>query len=194
MKAGWNVTKLVSAGALGVLLLVLSLGGAAIAGVTGIPGSSGIINVFVSGAMFALCCLVIRRFGAATIMGFVYSVLAIPLPLFGTPGFVPKILLGISSGLLADVIFLILRRNERIASLAVGAATQLLISLGIVVTGRLFGMPGIEQFEKIAFSPVGIIAAIVIGGIAGFLGWLIYSRIRDTAVVVRIQGQDQPYA
>jgi hypothetical protein len=188
MKKPWNITKLIATGSLGVLLLVLSLGGATIASVTGIPGTSGIINMFVSGIMFVVCVLLIRKFGAATIMSFIYSVLALPLALYGTPGFLPKVLIGIGIGLIADVLYLGLKRQERVASLVIGGVTQLLIPISIIFLGRLFGMPGLAELEKLFLSVPMASAVLIIGAIAGYLGWLIYSRIKNSNVVVRIQG------
>lgn len=188
MNRSWNVTKLIASASFGVLFLVLALLGAALGGVTGIPGTSGFINVFVGAVMFVLCLLVVDRFGAGIIMGLVYGVLAIPLALLGSPGFLPKVVIGIVEGLLADTAYSLLKRNRRVASMAVGSVTQIFTPMAIVVAGRWFGMPGLEQFERIVFSPLAIVGIVVVGAAFGLVGWLIYSRIQDTAVVVRIQG------
>ena len=185
--SNWSVTRLVASATLGVLLLVLSLGGATISAVTGIPISSGIVNVFVSGAMFAFCTVLIRQFGSATLMGTIYSILAIPLPLFGSPGFAPKVLVGIIVGLIADTISLILRSSPRISSLFVGAATQVSIVLIVAGLGVALGMPGIDKMLDMFFKPLPLTGVLIAGGLAGILGFWVYSRIENRSVVIRIQ-------
>lgn len=188
MNKGWNTTKLIAAGSLGVLYVWLALLGAVLEGVTAIPGARGFLNVFVGG-MFTLCCLVIGEFGAATITGFISSVLALPLPLRGTPGFLPKIATGVIVGLVVDIVYLALKKwNKRLASLATGGATSVSMVVVQLQIGRWFGMPGIEQAAELYSSPLLIGGTILFGVIAGYLGWLVYSRIENTAVVRRIQG------
>lgn len=187
----WNVTRLIAVGSLAVLWLALSLVGATLPLITGIPGASGLINIFVGGIMYAVCCLVIPKFGAAMLMGFVFSVLAIPVPLMGTPGFAPKILIGISSGLIGDLINLVFRKARIPAAILIGGMTNLAVGLEIVGLGYVFGVAGIERAAKFIVSVPGILGMLVGGGIAGYFGWIIYSRLRTSAVVMRIQGPAQ---
>ena len=183
----WTVTRLVTSGTLGVLLLILSLGGATISATTGIPISSGLINVFVSGAMFAFCVALIPQLGSATLMGAVYSILAIPLPLFGSPGFAPKVLVGLVVGLLADAIGLVFRSRPRIAAFLVGGTTQVAIVLMVAGLGIALRMPGAEKVLALFVKPVALAGALVAGGLAGLFGFWVYTRIRHRSIVVRIQ-------
>ena len=183
----WNTTKLMAAAGLGVVYLAFGLLFAVITAPIGIPGIGGAVNMFISGALFALVCLVIRRFGAAAIMGFIASVLAIPFSFLGPPGFFLKIIVGVVVGLVADMVFLFLAKTPRLASLVIGALTQLLFGLGIVGFGFLIGVPGIDKLAKLLLSPFGIAGALIGGAIGGFVGWLIYRRIEKFPVVRRIQ-------
>lgn len=183
----WNIYKLITAGSLGVLLLVLALAGSTVTAVTGVPGAGGIINIFISGAMFAFCCLLLKQFGSATLMGVIYGICAIPLPLLGTPGFLPKIVIGTLAGLIADCLYALLKRHERIAAPVIGAFSQIFIGLSILGLGLLFSLPGIEKFLKI-LSPIALVSSLLFGAAAGYVGYLIFSRLRETAVVRKIQG------
>lgn len=189
MKRKWSVTKLMATGSLAVLTLVFQLAGAGIAAATGVPLTSGLINVFVSPAMLVLCLLVVDQVGVATIYMTVLGVLQLPLPLTGIPGFLPKVLILLVIGVLVDVVCVLLRRTRLIASLVIGGLDMFLAGLGTVEIGRLFGMPGVEQAADLFYSPIGIVGALVGGAIGGLVGWLIYSRIRNSTVVVRIQGE-----
>lgn len=73
MKKGWNTTKLVAAGSLGVLTLILQLLGAGISGVVGF-GWGGIINTVLGSVMVIICLLVVKRFGATMVMYSIFSI------------------------------------------------------------------------------------------------------------------------
>lgn len=184
----WTMTKLIATGGLAVVFLVLSLAGGAIVAITGVPGAGGIINIFVWGMMLAFCCLLLRKFGAATIMGFIYSICVIPLPLLGTPGFLPKIIIGILAGLIADCLYAPLKKREKVAVLVVGAIPSTLIGLAILGLGILFSIPGVEKFARF-LSPVVAFISLLIGALGGYVGYLIFKKLQDTAVVRRIQGE-----
>lgn len=189
MKTKWNVTKLIAIGSLAVLDVVLALFGAGINAVTGIPLMGGVLNNLVENGITVLCCLIMDQFGAATILKFVLGILQIPLPIAGTPGFVPKVLILVIGGLIADVLYLALKRNRVIASLIIGGLPQIYYIFAVVQLGRLFGMPGVEETARIILSPLLVVGATVEGAIGGYLGWLIYCRIKDTAMVVRVRGE-----
>jgi hypothetical protein len=193
MKKGWTTTKLIAAGSMGVLLWVFSIGGAALAAVVGFFAMSGIINMFVQAAVFTSACLILRKFGAGAITGSVFAILALPLPLLGTPGFLPKVIMGFLVGLVADTTFYLLRRRERLAAFATGAATQFILGFLFAGFGRLFGIQGFEKFPKFLTTlPGAFIPAVIVGlfgGGAGYFGWVIYRKIENACIVKRIQGE-----
>ena len=182
----WNITKLMAAASLGVVFLILALPGGAIVAATGIPGAGGITNIFFAAVTITFSCLLIRKFGAGTVMLSVTMILAIPLPLGGPPGFLPKVLMGISVGLIADSVYALLRRREKIAAIAIGIVTMPIMGLEILGLGLLFNVPGIEEFAKFLTLPV-IIATVIVGALGSYIGYIILSKLKNTALVKRIQ-------
>ncbi len=189
----WNLTKFVAAGSLGVFYVVLSLASAGLAAVSGSPIGAGIINVFVGGAMYPLVCLIVRQFGAATIMGLVFGLLVLPLPVLGPSGFFLKLPLALILGLVADLVFYLLRRREILASVIAGGIVECIVGivLGLVIIA--LKLPGSEGLSKFITSPLtlllaGIAGGFLPGGVGGYLGYLLYRKIKNTAVVKRIQG------
>ena len=188
MKRKWSTTKLIAAGSLAVLELVLELGGSGIQALTGIPLGGGVYLTITAVVMVVICLLTLDAFGAATLMRLVLGVMAIPLPNTGTPGFVPKVLIFFMAGLIADTVYLVLKRWRVAALLVVGAIDPVIYLLGVIYVGRLFGMPGVEESAAVFLSPLMIAGAAVLGMISAIVGWLIYRRIEKTAVVARIRG------
>ena len=187
MKMKWNITKLIAVGSMGALCLVLHLPGMAIATMVGIPGFGGIISIFVGGLFFSFCCLLIRKFGAATVMGFVFTVGGIPLPVFGPPGFLPKVIIGVGAGLIADSVYFLLKRNERVAAISIGGFAALSGAFLLLGLGLLFSIPGIEKLANLFLRPIVIAADFGYGAFAGWVSFLIFNRLRNTSVVRRIQ-------
>ena len=71
---------------------------------TGIPLAGAIIMGLFVGIIIALTELILPIFPSATIMTLVYGILAIPTPISGPPGFLPKVLIVASAGFVADVV------------------------------------------------------------------------------------------
>ncbi|MDD4989880.1 MAG: hypothetical protein PHW31_01055 [Candidatus Pacebacteria bacterium] len=188
MKTKWSITKLAAAASIGAMFLVFGVLGSIVYSIVGFPGASAIITSFTTPIMFALVVLLIRKFGAGTIAGLVYYTLGLPLGTGGGPGFLPKILVGLVAGIIADAILLSLKNKEKIAAPAVAVASQLIIGLMVAGLCKLFSVPGIDKFISLFLKPITFIAAIIIGIIDGLVAYLIYNRLKNTAVVKRIQG------
>ena len=180
-----NLTKLAALVSLSVIYLLFGLLGSGIQVLIGVPGAAGIIMGLMSAMCMVLSNLIMRRFGAATIMTCIYSILALPLPLLGTPGFFPKILVATGGGLIADVVFLIFRKSERLAAIFTGAIGQLAIALLFFGLGVLFNMPGIEAVIKILL--MSCVALTIMGAVGGVIGLYVYRKIENTALIRRIQ-------
>lgn len=190
MKTNWTTTKLIVAGSLGALSVALQLFGSGIAAVVGIPMFGGVVNIFIAPALIMICLFVVNQFGAATTMYLVASILALPFHLSGTPGFLPKVPIGLIEGLIADVLFHFLKKNQKMASLIIGALTMLYVSIAVIEVGKRFNMPGIEQTAKLVYKLVYspfLIPGLIIPAFGGYLGYLIYQKIKNTSVVKRIQ-------
>ncbi len=186
----FTTQKLVAIGALAAIQAVITLGGA---GLNLIAGHyiGGILNSLFYVAVPILGVLIIKKFGTATIMGLVFSVLVIPLPIFGPPGFLPKILEGVIGGLIIDLVFLISRTGfyRKITSILAGGFGLLanwLIGYFLLLT---FNIPGTKETAKFFVSPYCIAGALVYGCVSGFIAYLIYKKLSNTSIVKRIQGE-----
>ena len=188
MKKGWTTVQLATIAGLGILRLITALPGAAIAGITGVPYLSGAINFLSSGILYSITCLLIPHFGAATLMTIVFSVLAIPLPLIGPPGFLLKIIPGTLYGILADIVFLILKKNKKLAAIFIGGSSGAFAPIISLKIGYFLGLPGSTSLMKIFLKPVFIFSGAIFGSLTGYLGWIIYKKVKNTAIVKRIQG------
>jgi len=58
----------------------------------------------------------------------------------------------------------------------------------IVLLGRLFGMPGVDQASKLLLSPVLVFTGLAVGSLGSYIGYLIYQKIKNTSTIRRIQG------
>ena len=185
----WSITKLVAIGALAVVDLAMGATAGGIQAAIGVPGSAGIIMIFLGPMILVFCGLLIRRFGAVTIMLLIYSTLALPLPVAGTPGFLPKILIGLVSGLATDTVFLLLRNRKRAASIVIGAINPPIFQFLILGFGVLLSVPGTQSLAKVLLSPITVPVIAVVGALGGYTGYMTFGRLKTTGVVLRIQGQ-----
>lgn len=188
MKKSWTTTRLITAGSLGVLATVLALAGAGIAAVTGVPGTSGFFTVLTTPIVVVICSLILNQFGAVTMMEFIHGVLEVPLPLTGAPGFLFKVPILIFSGLFVDILYLILKRNQRFAVSIIGGFYIVFGGVAVVLIGRLVNMPGVQEAEKFLINPAMLMLAFFGGAIGGNLGYIVFQKIKNTSVVKRIQG------
>lgn len=189
----FSPARLGTIGALGTLLLIINLGtGTLVVLVTGVMAAGVLLMTFFAPMMYVISRLIINRFGAGILVGLVYSVIALGFPIMGPPGFVPKLLTGVGYGLITDTVFALLRHREKIASVMAGLLDNLL-GMGILLaTFKLFLPPTIsEKTFKLLLGklPMFIAALIILGGVGGFVGWLIYNGIRNRAIVRRLQGE-----
>ncbi len=182
-----NQKKILAASSLGALRLVFSLLGAAVPGLMGIPGSSGVINILWAGGFLALPPLITRAFGSSLISGTVYGILALPLPLSGPSGFLPKVLIGASTGLVADLVYGLRIKNDLVSAVLMAAAAQTLLGVEFAFLGRIFQLPGIDKYFAAQFSAGGMGVTVLGGGFSGLLGWLVYKRIETSGVVRRVR-------
>ena len=144
MKNRWTIYQLIGSGTIGALGAVLSMLGAIISTAVGILGAGGLINAVFMGMMFS--------FGSATIAGLVLSICLLPFPSLGTPGFFPKILIGVSAGFMADITFFFFKKNIKLFSIIEGAEQSMVITLEIIGLGLLLSIPGIDETADLFFN------------------------------------------
>ena len=183
----WNTTKLVALASLVVLAFIVSLVGNFLVVITGIPGAGGFISPFFVMIVVIFALLVIRKFWTATIATIIYSILALPTPIFGPPGFLPKILIIVALGIWIDMVYFLFKKNDRLASVMTGILSALVVSLLLMSIGLLFNMPGIDKFINILLTPFFIVLTAMMGAAGGYIGYLTYKKLKNTSVIRRIQ-------
>lgn len=187
MKKSWTPTQLIALGALAALYVVLSIPGAVLAGITGIPMFSAIGNIVIIGIMYPLLALLFKRIGAVTLWAFIVGMLFIPFPLAGPPGFLLKVVYITFWGVVADITYLFFRRSEKLSAIAIGAIQ---IGLGVPLTILIWTLLGAPELAKqaVVFSgTVFIFAGFIAGGVLGYIAYLIYNKLKNTTIVKRIQ-------
>jgi len=188
MKKSWTSTKLIAVASLAVLNVIIALLSSAINMATGVTMAGGVLTSFTGPLLLIVCLLVVNRFGSASLFLLVTSVLALPLNYAGPPGFLPKVLVYLVAGLMLDLLYISLRRYSRFFTcLLIGGVEDVYVAFAVFGVGRLFGVPGIDRIATFVPLPVFIIVVFLMGAIGGYLGWLIYHKIKNTAVVKRIQ-------
>lgn len=180
-----NFTKMVVLVSLSVIYLIFGLLGSGVQILTGVAGGAALVMGVLGAMCMTLSNLIMRKFGAATFMVLIYSILALPLPVIGTPGFFPKIIIATGGGFIADIVFWILRKKITIAALFTGAFGQLTITILFFSLGVLFKMPGINAVLRLVILSCVVVFILAIFG--GWLGLYVYKKIENTALIKRIQ-------
>ena len=184
-----TITKIIVLGSLAALYLILAQAGVMVMSVTGLPaGTGGIINILWSATIPVIAVLITRQFGAATFMLLVYYTLALPFPIGGPPGFLPKIIIGLIGGLTMDVAFQLLKKHEKIASATMAFVENLFLGLGVIVLLGAFGLPGADVAKNVFTNPKILAPFLAIPAALGLFAWWIYKKLENTAVVRRIRG------
>lgn len=186
MKHNWNTTKLISAGSLGALLLVLHLGGATINLITGNVAIGGGLNSIITSVLIVITSLTLNLFGANTIVLGIYGVLSIPFNLIGPPGFILKVIIAILGGVIVDFFYIIFRKNLLVSVLMIGGIFQIYLGWTLVLANRFFNIPGFQLVVQNAIIPL-IIGSLLVGAIGGYLGLIIYWKINKTSLMNRVQ-------
>ena len=185
----WTTTKLIAVGGLAVFAVFLDAPGMLIQSVFGFPLIGGVWTSISAAVSLTITLLIINRFGAGTIFGLILGFLELPFPIGGTPGFIGKIPLYLLSGIIADILYLFLRRNKKLGVLVIGGENNLYFLFSVMLVGKLLNIPGVDKTINLYLSmPIlYTLAALLLGAIGGYLGYFIYTKIKDTSVVKRIQ-------
>jgi len=183
----WNITKLVAAGSLGVLLLVLNIFGSILNTITGTTVFGGLFNTLFYIGVMIICLLIINQFGAAIVFFLIYGILVLPFNLFGPPGFILKIPIALIGGLIGDILYLITKKRKTLASIITGSIVMMYFFYVFVFAAKLFNIPGQEYQIKYFLNPAMNLLMMLAGAIFGYGGYLVYNKIKNTSIVKRIQ-------
>lgn len=148
-------------------------------------GMSGIVTIIVTTVIVVVGARIVDKFGAMVVMVTVFSVLAIPTTMFGPPG-PHKIIIGLVTGIVYDLVISVFRRSNWGYRLAGGAAALLAI-FAIWALLLALNMPGADKIGRV----IQYIAPLyfVLGVIGGHLGvWLFDGSLRRLAVVRHLRG------
>lgn len=190
MKKSWTIPSLVAVGSLAALDIIVGLAASVITTTTGITMASGAITSITEPLLLMVALLVIERRGTATIFMSIVAVLALPLNYGGPPGFVAKVPIMIILGVICDILYVLLSRlSIWLAATFIGGFLCLWYAFAVAFVGRLLKMPGIDNFLSVMPIPYLVVLLFIIGAIGGILGVLLHKRIKNTAVVQRIQGK-----
>lgn len=159
--------------------------GAWIVAATGVPGSSVLITGISNLIILTFVSLVIRKFGAATFLYFIYSIITLPTHLSGgPPGFLPKIPLMILLGLAFDIPNSIAKYRKIgfvFGMIAISIAGVILYPLAY----WLFDIPSLDKL--IALIPIALIAYFVLGSIGIWLGFLLHKKLKNKHIFKQIR-------
>lgn len=186
-KKKWNITKLIAAGSFGVFLIVINAFGASINIMTNTSLIGGSLNGIFMSIILILCLLIIDKFGSSTIMMAIYGLMAMPFFILGPPGFLPKILISLLAGVIGDAFFLIFKKKDKTFVLITSGSVIYYFFLIQIIAAQLFNIPGQELTTKFVFNPLSFVFMFTYGMIGGYLGYVIYNKIKNTSIVKRIQ-------
>lgn len=181
----WTPIKFIAIGGFSALLLIALLPGAMLNAITGSPNVGGPLNAILYTILIPLFILIINQVGAGTVILSIFSVLALPFPLIGTPGLFIKIPILLIAGILIDIFYRLL--NKRIFSVIVGGFFLIYVNTVVVLVANKLNIPGQEFATKFAFNPITLIGFVVIGLFGGWISNIIFNKIKNTSIVKRIQ-------
>ncbi len=151
------------------------------------PGTSGFVSAVITTILVVVGANIVRRLGTFTLMVTLFTVLAIPTNLFGPPG--PyKIAIGACTGIVYDLVWFTLSKLK-LEKLALPAAAAVATGVSLLLVFWLLsylGHPKTDDLRKILVFAVPIYA--LLGLLGGWLGNVIYGRIKHLSVVRQLEG------
>lgn len=181
----WNTTKLIAAGAMSVLLTLTILLEIPLTVLSGIPGLGGVVGAFFEVVVFTLGILIIQKFGTGTIIGTITGFLILPLPVFGPPGFIIKVVMGFIVGFMFDIIYLFFKKYKKWGIIISNILLIIIFMIVFNIVVTFLKLPGFGYSFNlfIIFTSVFIIEATA----GSFVGWYIYKKLEKTTIIKRIQ-------
>ena len=181
----WTTKKLVLTGLYAGLLvgieMIVALPLAIILG----AGMGSIVGVFLGPLLLVLFKWMIKERGSLILVGLVASLLYLPLPAFGPPGFFPKLLILPGACLAMELVFLFLKKHPKITSICGSIAFNV---VGLIIFIKLLLMFGIPSGERLVSLAIPFLIVSIFGGIiGGYCGYLIYKKIENKPFIKQIQ-------
>lgn len=185
--ARFTTLELVWIAVVAALVFAINAGGAYVLTVIAAnPSAGGAVMLFVTPWLGILTGLIIRKAGTLTLLALVAGVMYIPTPFITAGPGVTKILVPLISSFLADVmLFLFLRRSEKLAAFVSGGVMGTAAWLVVFWLYVMLGVPGADRVARIIIPMT--FAALLVGALAGWVGYRTYLKMQDSALVKRIR-------
>lgn len=169
-------------GIFGALAMVAAFAlGTALLAATGTPMIGGLINAVVVVLIMMTGVRVANRFGAATLINFVFMALAIPTLTGGPPG-PHKVAVGLVAGFVIDLIISALRRKD-LGYFLGGFFGAVVYPLGVYVVLIITGAPASGKYRSLL---IPFVVWYGISGVVGtYLALVIYRKKLKTLTFVR---------
>lgn len=193
MKKGWTTTKLIALGSLATLQFVINLPISGVFAASGSNPMAGLIYLITGPIFEVVALLLIQNFGCLTIRSIFITLISIPLPKVYPPPF--SFLLGPIIALILDSLFYFLRHKKLLSSFIIGGTSSFLQAFSLYLIFLTIGYANAQKVPSFIFQSLRIVSRVTIifaiifalGMISGYLGYLIYQKIKDTTIVRRIQ-------
>jgi hypothetical protein len=182
----WSLRKIALSGIFAALLLVAEVGLALPFVMAFGPGMGSIVGVFIGPLLFVLFREILNEKGALILIGFIASVLFVPLPAFGPAGFLPKLVILSTAGIFTEIVFLAMSKSSGLArGIASGVAFDFVGILIFIKILEYFKVPGSERFTSM--FAVFLVVSIIGGAIGGAIGAKIFEKIEKRPAIQRIR-------
>ncbi len=180
----WGVKKLTFAGIFSVLIWVIYLSISMPLVIAFGLGMGVVVMPFFTLLLLVLFRRIINEAGGTILIGFVTSLLFLPIPAFGPPGFLPKMLILIISTSVIEAVILIFKKWPMLGSVLsgfFGALATVSMLFGIFI---FFKIPGSEKFLSLMLP--FFVVAMIEGALGGYIAEKIFRKIENRPAVMGI--------
>ncbi len=185
MFKSFKAKQLIFIALMAVLLFVINLVfGSILIAATGIPMANAIFSGITFGIFVLLMVRTLPKFWTFTLFFLIYSILEIPTPLGGAPGFWPKIPINVLVGLAADS-FLLSTKYKKWSYFVGFYVLATVNTLAFIFFMKMFNVPGVEKLAAILWWLIPVYW--VLGTIGILIGEAIYNKLKNNKTYLQIK-------
>jgi hypothetical protein len=178
----WNNQKLAYAGVTSTVILLFQGLGLLMISAFGL-GSATPLMAFIAPLFLLLGYRIIDENGAYSLIALLYSVMAVPIPAAGPPGFLPKIPDLVISALIAELVLYLMDSRRYLSSALSGGIFSTLVVLIGVQLFLLFDVPGASKILEAGLPLYAL--TFVEGAAGGLVGERLFSKLETRKVLQR---------